>query len=82
MGIGDWVLARSTAFRLLMVKFRDHKHDTIESFSRVKAKHKRMDNMLIEHENRLRSLEKDITSVQGIINEASSPIISYKKKKR
>ena len=30
--IGDWFLARSEAFKLLMMKFRDHKINTKEAF--------------------------------------------------
>ena len=78
MAIGDWFLARSEAFRLLMTKFRDHKQETVEAFSRVKAKHKTFENKFDEYEERIKELEK----VLGTLCETSGVAIIKKKVKK
>ena len=75
MAIGDWFLARSEAFRLLMTKFRDHKQDTIISFSKVKAKHHKYEEKFEELETKLKELERTLDSLQLI-----EPIRIKKKK--
>jgi len=73
--IGDWFLARSEAFKVLMMKFRDHKINTKESFSRVKSKHTAYDQTLKDHKERIEELEKILTSLKEV------PYIRIKKKR-
>jgi len=78
VAIGDWFLARSEAFRLLMSKFRDHKQETVEAFSKVKAKHKSFESKLEEYEERIKELERVIET----LNETQQITIARKKGKR
>ena len=73
--IGDWFLARSEAFKILMIKFRDHKIQTKESFSKVKLKHNNYDGTLKEHSERIEELEKILSTVKEV------PYIKIKKKR-
>ncbi len=69
-------MARSEAFKVLMIKFRDHKILTKESFSRVKLKHNNYDQTLKEHSKRIDELEKVLTAVKEV------PHIKIKKKRQ
>lgn len=83
MAIGDWFLARSEAFRLLMGKIRDHKQDTIEAFQKVKSKHKKMELVLMDHDKEIKTLHKKINELEGVmsaIREVPSEIRIKKKK--
>jgi len=86
MAIGDWFLARSEAFRLLMGKIRDHKQDTIEAFQKVKLKHKKIETVLIDHDKEIKALHKSINELEEIMNATrelpAEGIIRIKKKKQ
>ena len=73
--IGDWFLARSEAFKVLMMKFRDHKIQTKEAFSKVKLKHNSFDQSLKEDRTRIEELERIISSLREV-----TPIKIKKKK--
>lgn len=75
MGIGDWFLARSQAFKLLIDKFKEHKSTTKRSFTKVKNRHNAYEYILEGHEARLREME----SILKYLNETP---IKIKKKKR
>ena len=75
MGVGDWFLARSVAFKLLIDKFKEHKTATKSSFSKVKARHNAYEYILEGHEARLREVEK-------ILNAVNNNDINIIKKKR
>ncbi len=64
MGIGDWFLARSTAFRLLVDKFKQHKVNIKRSFTKIKSRHNAYEYILEGHEARLRELEGIISSLK------------------
>ncbi len=64
--IGDWFLARSEAFKVLMMKFRDHKIHTKTAFSKVKSKHNNYDQTLREHKERIEELEKIMLSLKEV----------------
>ena len=64
--IGDWFLARSEAFKILMMKFRDHKIHTKTAFSRVKSKHNQYDQTLKEHQDRIEEMEKILSSLKEV----------------
>ena len=73
--IGDWFLARSEAFKILMMKFRDHKIHTKQAFSKVKSKHNQYDEALKEHKDRIEEMEKILSSLKEV-----SPIKIKRKK--
>ena len=75
IGIGDWFLARSDAFRLLLGKFRDHKITTRNSFVRVKQKHRLYDKKINEHDFRIKKMEM-------LLSNTEVPITIIKKKKK
>lgn len=64
--IGDWFLARSEAFKILMMKFRDHKIQTQNAFSKVKTKHNQYDHALKEHKERIEEMEKILLSLKEV----------------
>ena len=64
IGIGDWFLARSEGFRLLLIRLRDHKINVQRSFSRIKTKTKEIDNRVDELERKIIRLEKMIREVE------------------
>jgi len=64
--IGDWFLARSEAFKILMMKFRDHKIYTKTAFSKVKSKHNQYDQALKEHKERIEEMEKILSSLKEV----------------
>ena len=64
--IGDWFLARSEAFKILMMKFRDHKIHTKTAFSKVKSKHNQHDQILKEHQDRIEEMEKILSSLKEV----------------
>ena len=74
--IGDWFLARSEAFHILVEKFKLHKKVTKTSFSRVKNKHYVYDRRINELQARVRELESTLEALQEL------PVIKVKKKKR
>ena len=73
--IGDWFLARSEAFKILMIKFRDHKIQTKQAFSKVKSKHTQYDQAIKEHRDRIEELEQILSSLKEV-----TPIKIKKKK--
>ena len=75
IGFGDWIIARSDAFKILVEKFKDHKKVTRNSFSRVKSKHYVYDRKI----NELQARVKEMESILEILNE---PKIKIKKKKK
>ena len=64
IGIGDWFLARSEGFRLLLIRLRDHKINVQRSFSRIKTKTKEIDDRVDELERKIIRLEKIIREVE------------------
>lgn len=64
--IGDWFLARSEAFKVLMMKFRDHKIQTKTAFSKVKSKHNQYDQALKEQKQRIEEMEKILSSLKEV----------------
>ena len=64
IGIGDWFLARSEGFRLLLIRLRDHKINVQRSFSRIKTKTKEIDDRVDEVERKIIRLEKMIREVE------------------
>ncbi len=58
-----------------MMKFRDHKIQTKESFSKVKLKHNSYEQVLKEHRTRIEELEKIISALKEV-----QPIRIKKKK--
>ncbi|MEK6922272.1 MAG: hypothetical protein AABX08_00550 [Nanoarchaeota archaeon] len=73
--IGDWFLARSEAFKILVEKFKQHKQATNVSFLRVKDKHYNYDRKI----NELQARVKELEFILEILN---APKIKIKKKKR
>ena len=65
IGIGDWFLARSEGFRLLLIRLRDHKINVQRSFSRIKTKTKEIDDRVDEVERKIIRLEKMIREVEN-----------------
>jgi hypothetical protein len=63
IAIGDWILARSEAFKIFMDKFLDHKINTQKSFSRVKLKHNYYDKKIEEHHKRITELENNLSKL-------------------
>lgn len=78
MAFADWFLSRSEAFRLLMMKFRDHKQDTVEAFSKVKRKHMDHDRRLDQHAEKLKQLEELMSMLHEKVNADSKPVIRIK----
>ncbi len=78
MAFADWLLSRSEAFRLLMMKFRDHKQDTVEAFSKVKKRHLDYDRRLEEHGDKLRQIEEVLHLLHEKINAESKPKVVIK----
>ena len=76
MGVGDWFLARSQAFKLFVDKFREHKTNTKRSFTKVKNRHSAYEFILEGHEARLKEMESIFRSLR------ESPTKIIKKKKR
>ncbi len=64
--IGDWFLARSEAFKVLMMKFRDHKIQTKTAFSKVKSRHNQYDQALRDHKERIEEMEKILSSLKEV----------------
>lgn len=64
IGIGDWFLARSEGFRLLLIRLRDHKINVQRSFSRIKTKTKELDDRMDELERKIIRLEKMLREVE------------------
>ncbi len=73
MTFADWILSRSEAFRLLMMKFRDHKQDTVEAFSKVKRKHLDYERKFEEHSDRLKQHEEIIKLLHEKIGAEAKP---------
>ena len=83
MSLADWFLSRSEAFRLLMMKFRDHKQDTVEAFSRVKKKHLDYDRRLDSHAGQLKQLQEILNLLhEKVTGDKTSAIIKVARKKR
>ena len=78
MTIADWILSRSEAFKLLMMKFRDHKQDTIEAFTKVRRKHSDYDKRLEEHAGKLKQIEDVLNLLHQKVNLDSKPRIVIK----
>ncbi len=62
IAIGDWFLARSEAFRILLEKFRNHKVNTKKSFYMVKQKHN-------IYEQQINNLHRRVRIVESILKE-------------
>ncbi|MFH1592260.1 MAG: hypothetical protein ABIB47_02750 [Candidatus Woesearchaeota archaeon] len=73
--IGDWFIARSEAFKILVEKFRHHKRTTQTSFSRVKTKHYNYDRKINELHARVREIE-------SLLEALNEPKIKIKKKRK
>ena len=73
IAFGDWFLARSEGFRVIIQKLRDHKITTKRSFSRVKRKHNHHDRRFDEHDKRIKEIEKVIENLY------ETPLIKKKK---
>lgn len=73
--IGDWFLARSEAFGLLVEKLREHRKATKTSFSRVKSRHYGYDRKINELQARVKELE-------SILEVLQVPEIRVKRKRR
>jgi len=82
MAFADWLLSRSEAFKLLMMKFRDHKQDTVQAFSKVKSKHNNFDKRFDEHSTRLDQMEDVIKLMHEKISVETRPTIIIKKRTR
>ena len=78
MAFADWLLSRSEAFRLLMMKVRDHKQDTIDAFSKVKKKHVEHERRLDEHADRIRQMEEVMSLLHEKVQADSKPRIVIK----
>lgn len=59
-----------------MMKFRDHKIQTKEAFSKVRVKHNNYDQALKEHKTRIEEMERILSSLKEV------PQIKIKKKKQ
>ncbi|MAG50048.1 hypothetical protein CL621_00210 [archaeon] len=81
MAFGDWILARSEAFKLMMIKFRDHKHDTMDAFSKVKRKHKEYDSKLNEQESKITELANIMRLLQEGMSEKPKVVRGKGRKK-
>ena len=55
--IGDWFIARSEAFKILVDKFKEHKKTTENSFFRVRNRHYIYDRKINELQARVKELE-------------------------
>ncbi len=75
MAFADWLLSRSEAFRLLMMKFRDHKQDTVEAFSKVKRKHLDYERKFEEHADKLKQIEEILQLLHEKVGEGKPRII-------
>lgn len=85
IAIGDWLLARSEAFKLLMGKFRDHQITTKNSFTRVKQKHEEIDDTLETQQTKLRSHEVRIRELEEVLEslkEVEAGETSYRLKRK
>lgn len=78
MAFADWFLSRSEAFRLLMMKFRDHKQDTVDAFSKVKRKHLDYDRKFEEHADKLRQMEEVLKLLHEKVEMNGKPKIVIK----
>ena len=73
IGIGDWFIIRSEAFKILVDKFKEHKKLTKTSFSRVKTRHYIYDRKI----NELQARVKELETLHEVLN-----MPQIKKKKR
>jgi len=64
IAIGDWLLARSEAFNLLLRKFRTHKTNTKRSFYKVKQVHNKHNQQVTTLHKRLRTVENILKTMQ------------------
>ena len=64
ISLGDWLLARSEAFNLLVERFKEHRRVTKTSFSRVKSKHYIYDRKINELHVRVKELESMLEVLQ------------------
>ena len=74
--IGDWFLARSEAFNLLVERFKEHRAITKTSFSRIKTRHYNYDRKINEMQARIKEMESVIDVLQEI------PNLKVRKKKK
>ena len=49
-----------------MMKFRDHKIQTKEAFSKVRLKHNYVDQTLKEHKSRIEEMERVLSSLKEV----------------
>lgn len=64
IGIGDWFLSRSDAFRFMMHKFRDHKIKTENSFTKIRGVHRRYEAQVAELRVRMKRLEDTLDGMK------------------
>lgn len=74
IAIGDWFLARSEGFKLIVGKLRDHKINTKKSFSNVKRRHNIYERKFEEQDKRIKDIEKLLQEVYEV------PLVKKKKK--
>lgn len=75
--IADWLLSKSTAFKIFLGKYSIHKKNTENSFKKVKRDNILIANKLKEHENKIKNLQR---MIEQLIMEKEEPIKIYKKK--
>jgi hypothetical protein len=76
MGLADWLLSKSAAFKILLLKFKEHKSTTQESFMKVRRDNALIVKKLREHDERLDAFERNIKEMHV------EPIKVYEKKKK
>lgn len=76
--IGDWFIARSEAFQILVDRFREHKKITNNSFTRVKSKHHNYDRKI----NELNARVKELELILEVLNAPEIKVRTKKRKKR
>ncbi len=66
IAIGDWFIARSEAFKILVGKFKEHKNNTENSFFRVKSRHYTYDRKINELQARVKELELTLEALNEL----------------
>jgi len=66
MALGDWFIARSEAFKILVDKFKEHKRATENSFFRVKNRHYLYDRKINELQARVKELELTLETLNEL----------------
>jgi predicted GIY-YIG superfamily endonuclease len=82
LALGDWLLARSDAFRYLLSKFSEHKSETISSFKKVKHENRILIERVKDHEEAIQRFEKVLKELKAkgvLVEEPVSRIIKRRK---